>query len=166
MKESNLSVLLGAAFLMATSAIGPGFLTQTTVFTSQLKGSFGFVILVTIIIHAITQLNVWRIIAVSKKPGQDIANAVLPGLGYFVSALVVAGGLAFNIGNIGGAGLGMNVLFGISPVAGALISTVIAVFIFLNKEAGRLMDRFAQIVGGRPLGLPFPIPSCRKKLTS
>ena len=67
MKESNLSVLLGAAFLMATSAIGPGFLTQTTVFTSQLKGSFGFVILVTIIIHAITQLNVWRIIAVSKK---------------------------------------------------------------------------------------------------
>ena len=93
MKESNLSVLLGAAFLMATSAIGPGFLTQTTVFTSQLKGSFGFVILVTIIIHAITQLNVWRIIAVSKKPGQDIANAVLPGLGYFVSALVVAGGL-------------------------------------------------------------------------
>ena len=97
MKESNLSVLLGAAFLMATSAIGPGFLTQTTVFTSQLKGSFGFVILVTIIIHAITQLNVWRIIAVSKKPGQDIANAVLPGLGYFVSALVVAGGLAFNI---------------------------------------------------------------------
>ena len=148
MKESNLSVLLGAAFLMATSAIGPGFLTQTTVFTSQLKGSFGFVILVTIIIHVITQLNVWRIIAVSKKPGQDIANAVLPGLGYFVSALVVAGGLAFNIGNIGGAGLGMNVLFGISPVAGALISTVIAVFIFLNKEAGRLMDRFAQIVGG------------------
>lgn len=136
MKESNLSVLLGAAFLMATSAIGPGFLTQTTVFTSQLKGSFGFVILVTIIIHAITQLNVWRIIAVSKKPGQDIANAVLPGLDYFVSALVVAGGLAFNIGNIGGAGLGMNVLFGISPVAGALISTVIAVFIFLNKEAG------------------------------
>ncbi len=148
MKESNLSVLLGAAFLMATSAIGPGFLTQTTVFTGRLGASFGFVILATIIIHAITQLNVWRIIAAAKKPGQDIANLVLPGLGYFVSALVVAGGLAFNIGNIGGAGLGLNVLFGISPVAGALISTVIAVFIFLNKEAGSLMDKFAQCVGG------------------
>lgn len=96
---------------MATSAIGPGFLTQTTVFTSQLKGSFGFVILVTIIIHAITQLNVAHHRRF-QKPGQDIANAVLPGLGYFVSALVVAGGLAFNIGNIGGAGLGMNVLLG------------------------------------------------------
>ena len=148
MKESNLSVLLGAAFLMATSAIGLGFLTQTTVFTGRLGASFGFVILATIIIHAITQLNVWRIIAAAKKPGQDIANLVLPGLGYFVSALVVAGGLAFNIGNIGGAGLGLNVLFGISPVAGALISTVIAVFIFLNKEAGSLMDKFAQCVGG------------------
>ena len=148
MKESNLSVLLGAAFLVATSAIGPGFLTQTTVFTGRLGASFGFVILATIIIHAITQLNVWRIIAAAKKPGQDIANLVLPGLGYFVSALVVAGGLAFNIGNIGGAGLGLNVLFGISPVAGALISTVIAVFIFLNKEAGSLMDKFAQCVGG------------------
>ena len=148
MKESKLSILLGAAFLMATSAIGPGFLTQTTVFTSKLGANFGFVILCTIIIHIVTQLNVWRIIAVSKLHGQDIANKVLPGLGYFVSALVVAGGLAFNIGNLGGCGLGLNVLFGISPVTGALISTVIAMFIFLNKEAGGLMDKFAQIVGG------------------
>ena len=148
MKESKLSILLGAAFLMATSAIGPGFLTQTTVFTSQLGANFGFVILCTIIIHIVTQLNVWRIIAVSKLHGQDIANKVLPGLGYFVSALVVAGGLAFNIGNLGGCGLGLNVLFGISPVTGALISTVIAMFIFLNKEAGGFMDKFAQIVGG------------------
>ena len=70
MKESNLSVLLGAAFLMATSAIGPGFLTQTTVFTGRLGASFGFVILATIIIHAITQLNVWRIIAAAKSQGR------------------------------------------------------------------------------------------------
>lgn len=32
-KKGTLQVVLGAAFLMATSAIGPGFLTQTTVFT-------------------------------------------------------------------------------------------------------------------------------------
>ena len=31
--SSTKSVIVGAAFLMATSAIGPGFLTQTTVFT-------------------------------------------------------------------------------------------------------------------------------------
>ena len=35
-KKANLSVLLGAAFLMATSAIGPGFMTQTAVFTTQM----------------------------------------------------------------------------------------------------------------------------------
>src|SRR5690554_5088587 len=99
---------------MATSAIGPGFLTQTTVFTQSLAASFGFVILVSIILDIFAQTNVWRIIAVSEKRGQEIANLVLPGLGYFIAFLVVLGGLAFNIGNIGGAGLGMQVLFGIS----------------------------------------------------
>ena len=40
----------GAAFLMATSAIGPGFLTQTAVFSWQLAGSFGFVILLSVLL--------------------------------------------------------------------------------------------------------------------
>ena len=44
--KKSASALIGAAFLMATSAIGPGFLTQTGQFTGNLKGSFGFVILV------------------------------------------------------------------------------------------------------------------------
>lgn len=147
MKTSNLSVLLGAAFLMATSAIGPGFLTQTTVFTEQLAASFGFVILISIIIDIGAQLNIWRIIAISEKRAQDIANDILPGLGYFLAFLIVAGGLAFNIGNIAGAGLGTNVLFGVSPEMGALFSGLIAIGIFLFKEAGRLMDKFAQILG-------------------
>ena len=45
-KKSNLSVLLGAAFLMATSAIGPGFLTQTTKFTATYGASLILVILI------------------------------------------------------------------------------------------------------------------------
>jgi Mn2+/Fe2+ NRAMP family transporter len=148
MKESNLSVLLGAAFLMATSAIGPGFLTQTTVFTEKLAASFGFVVLISILINIGAQLNVWRIIAIAKKPGQDIANDVLPGLGYVVSFLVALGGLAFNIGNVAGGGLGMNVLFGVSPLVGSILCAIIAIFIFLNKEAGNAMDKFTQIAGG------------------
>ena len=40
----SLSVKLGAAFLMATSAIGPGFLTQTSQFTAKYLASFAFVI--------------------------------------------------------------------------------------------------------------------------
>ena len=151
--KSNWSLLMGAAFLMATSAIGPGFLTQTTVFTEKLAASFGFVILLSIIIDIGAQLNVWRIIAVAGKRGQDISNMVLPGLGYVVSFLVVAGGLAFNIGNIAGCGLGLNVMFGISPITGALISAVIAIAIFLNREAGKAMDRFTQIAGVGMIGL-------------
>ncbi|TWM22417.1 Divalent metal cation transporter MntH [Bacillus paralicheniformis] len=143
----NWTLLLGAAFLMATSAIGPGFLTQTTVFTQSLAASFGFVILVSIILDIFAQTNVWRIIAVSEKRGQEIANLVLPGLGYFIAFLVVLGGLAFNIGNIGGAGLGLQVLFGISPQMGAIISAVIAILIFVIKEAGKAMDRFTLIAG-------------------
>ncbi|KQM72657.1 hypothetical protein ASE74_22550 [Pedobacter sp. Leaf216] len=143
----NWSVLLGAAFLMASSAIGPGFLTQTAVFTQQLGASFAFVILLSIILDAIAQLNIWRIIAVADKPAQDIANKVFPGLGYFISFLVFLGGMAFNIGNIAGAGLGLNVLFGISVGKGAVISAIMAIGIFIYKEAGKAMDVFAKTMG-------------------
>jgi Mn2+/Fe2+ NRAMP family transporter len=146
-QKKNMSVLLGAAFLMATSAIGPGFLTQTTHFTQTLAASFGFIILMSIIIDIGAQMNIWRIMAVAEKRAQDIANEVLPGLGYFLAALIVAGGLAFNIGNIAGAGLGINVLFGISPEMGALMSGIIAIAIFIVREAGKIMDRFAQVMG-------------------
>ncbi|MBX0333038.1 divalent metal cation transporter [Pontibacter sp. HSC-14F20] len=146
-QKRNWSVLLGAAFLMATSAVGPGFLTQTTVFTQSLAASFGFVILVSIILDIGVQLNIWRVIAVSEKRAQDIANMLLPGLGLFVAVLIVLGGFAFNIGNVGGAGLGFNVLFGISPELGAIIAAGIAIGIFLVREAKKVMDRFAQVMG-------------------
>jgi Mn2+/Fe2+ NRAMP family transporter len=141
------SVLLGAAFLMATSSVGPGFLTQTTVFTQQLAASFGFVILISLVLDVFAQMNVWRIIAVSGLRGQEIANKVLPGLGVVLAILIVIGGLAFNIGNAAGAGLGLNALIGIDPVIGALISGAFAIFIFVVKEAGKAMDKVAQIAG-------------------
>lgn len=152
-QKSNWNLLLGAAFLMATSAIGPGFLTQTTVFTQQLAASFGFIILVSIIIDIGAQMNIWRILVVSEKRAQDVANMVLPGMGYVLAFLIVLGGLAFNIGNIAGAGLGANVIFGVSPEMGALVSAVIAVAIFVVKEAGKMMDRFSQIMGFVMIGL-------------
>jgi Mn2+/Fe2+ NRAMP family transporter len=140
-------VLLGAAFLMATSAIGPGFLTQTAVFTGQLGASLGFAILISIILDLGAQLNIWRIITVSGLRAQDIGNAVMPGLGTGVSVLVVLGGLAFNIGNIAGCALGLNALFGIEPRVGAVISAAIAIVLFLVRDAGKAMDRFTQGMG-------------------
>jgi Mn2+/Fe2+ NRAMP family transporter len=139
--------LLGAAFLMATSAIGPGFLTQTAVFTERLGASMGFAILLSVLFDLGAQVNIWRIIAAAERPAQDVANVVLPGLGHALAVLVALGGLAFNIGNVAGAGLGMNVMFGMPVMLGAVVSAAIAVALFLVKEAGRAMDRFALALG-------------------
>lgn len=144
-KKQN--AILGAAFLMATSAIGPGFLTQTTVFTQQLLASFGFVILLSILLDIGAQLNIWRILVVSSKRAPIIANELMPGLGYLITGLIVIGGLAFNIGNIGGCGLGLEVLTGLNSKLGAVISCLLALFIFWMKEAGDLLDRFTKILG-------------------
>lgn len=141
------SVLLGAAFLMATSAIGPGFITQTTVFTNQLGTSFGFIILCSIIIDIIVQLNIWRVVSVSGLRAQDLANQFLKGSGYLLALLVVVGGLAFNIGNVAGAALGIQVLAGMDLWIGVIISVIISLFIFWYREAGRAVDTFTKLLG-------------------
>ena len=144
--RSSRSIAMGAAFLMAMAAVGPGFLTQTATFTGQMGANFGFAILLCIVVDVIVQMNVWRIIVVSGKRAQVIANEVLPGLGYVLSFLVAAGGLLFNIGNIGGAGLGLNVLFGISPENGAVIAACIAIGVFVAKNAMTVMDHTVQVL--------------------
>ncbi|GAB1428880.1 divalent metal cation transporter [Aminivibrio sp.] len=146
-KSETVSILLGAAFLMATSAIGPGFLTQTISFTNELKAVFSFAIMLSILIDIVVQLNIWRILGVSGMRGQDVANKVLPGLGYFLAFAVALGGLAFNVGNVGGAALGFQVLFGMNQAVGAIISAAIAITIFLWKDLGKAMDKFTQILG-------------------
>lgn len=141
------STLVGAAFLMATSAVGPGFLTQTAVFTERLGASFAFAILVSIVVDLVAQLNIWRVLAVSVRRAQDVANDVLPGLGWLLAVLVATGGLAFNIGNIAGTGLGLTALLDLDTRVGAAVSAAIAIGLFVIPEAGRAMDRFAQWLG-------------------
>lgn len=147
-KSKNTSVLLGAAFIMATSAIGPGFLVQTAKFTNSYKANFGFVVLISVLLSMIVQLNVWRVLCVSEMRGQDIANKLLPGLGYFVAFLVALGGLVFNIGNVGGSALGFNTLLGIPKMAGYFISGGVAITIFLLKNAAKAMDTLTKVLGG------------------
>ena len=133
---------------MATSAIGPGFLTQTTVFTQQLLSSFGFVIFITILLDIGAQMNIWRILVVSEKRAQDLSNQLVPGLGYFLAILIVLGGLAFNIGNIGGAGLGLNVVSGLDVTSGAIVSCVFSLLVFWLKDAGKAIDTISKLLGG------------------
>jgi len=153
MRRKFPSVILGAAFLMATSAIGPGFLTQTAVFTRELAASFGFVILVSILLDIGAQLNIWTVLTVKGKKAQVVANELLPGLGHLLSFLVILGGLAFNIGNIAGCGLGMQVLTGIRAENGGIISAGIAIIIFLAGNTNRIMDLFTRALGTLMIGL-------------
>lgn len=156
-KESGsaASVLIGAAFLMATSAIGPGFLTQTAVFTAKLQAAFAFAILASILIDVVVQMNIWRILGISGKRAQDVANEVFPGLGYFLAFLVALGGLVFNIGNVGGAAMGLNVIAGVPLVPGAILSAICAIALFLNKEMGKAMDMFTKVLGMVMIAMVF-----------
>lgn len=139
--------LAGAIFLMATSAIGPGFIVQTTAFTVQLGAAFAFAILVSVLVDIAVQLNVWRVIGVSGYRAHELANTVLPGLGWVLAVLLLMGGLVFNIGNIAGTGLGFNALLGLDPRLGAAISVVFALLIFSSKRAGLAMDRVVIVLG-------------------
>lgn len=147
------STLLGAVFLMATSAIGPGFITQTTEFTVQLGAAFAFAIVLSIVVDIAIQLNVWRVIGVSGMRAQDLGNRVLPGLGYAMAALVVFGGLVFNIGNIAGTSLGLDALFGLDVKIGGAISALVAIGLFLSKRAGVAMDWLVFFLGLLMVGL-------------
>lgn len=156
-KKKGGGALLGAAFLMATSAIGPGFLTQTAQFTGTEGASFGFVILFSIILAAIAQMNIWRVLCVTGLRGQEVANKVLPGLGYVVAFMVALGGLAFNIGNVGGGALGFNTLLGIPTSVGCVLAGALAIVIFLLKNAKAAMDTLTKILGGIMIVVIFVI---------
>ena len=146
-KGSMTGLSLGAAFLMANSSIGPGFLTQTSFYTEQLVTSFGFVILLSILLDFGAQINIWRSITLSGMRAQEIANALLPGLGHVLSALVILGGFAFNIGNIAGCGLALNILTGIPFAQGAIISGLVAILIFWVSEIGKMLDQITKYLG-------------------
>src|SRR5437867_8779702 len=132
---------VGAALLMATSAIGPGFLTQTAVFTSALRADFAFVIAASIAVDVAAQVNVWRVLGVSRRRGQELASDLVPGLGAVVAVLVAAGGLVFNVGNIAGCGLGLAVL-GAPARGGAVASAAAAVVLLSLPRAAGAMDVF------------------------
>lgn len=147
------SSLIAAIFLMATSAIGPGFITQTATFTATMGAAFAFGILASIIIDYFVQQNIWRVVTLTRMRAAELANTALPGSGYLLSVLVIFGGLVFNIGNIAGAGLGLNALFGLDPKWGGLLSALLAIYIFSSRRAGVAIDRMMIVLGLVMIGL-------------
>ena len=144
--KASASVLFGAAFLMATSAIGPGFLTQTSTFTAQYGAPLVMIIITAIFMDIVAQTNIWSIIGVSGMRAQDVANKMLPGLGVFLAIIVAIGGLAFNVGNVGGVALGFNAMIGLPQKVGAVVAGCLGIIIFLNKNAKTIMDKVATVL--------------------
>ena len=60
---------------------------------------------------------------------------------------MILGGFAFNIGNIAGCALGVNVLTGLNFENGAVISCVIALALFWIKETGKMLDTLTPFLG-------------------
>ncbi|APV34889.1 MULTISPECIES: NRAMP family divalent metal transporter [Acinetobacter] len=139
--------IVASIFLMATSAMGPGFLTQTATFTVKMGAAFGFGILLSIIIDYVVQQNIWRVVTLTQKRAPDIANIALPGSGYVLAVLVIFGGFFFNIGNIAGAALGLNALFGLDTKWGGVISGAMAIMIFASRKASLVVDKSMIILG-------------------
>ena len=151
--KARRSSLVAAIFLMATSAIGPGFITQTATFTATMGAAFAFGILASVLIDFVVQLNVWRMVSLTGMRASDLANAAIPGSGYVLAVLVIFGGLVFNVGNIAGAALGLNAMMGLDIKWGGLLSAVIAIGLFLSKRAGRAVDRLIVVLGIVMIGL-------------
>lgn len=145
--RSRRASLIGAIFLMATSAVGPGFITQTATFTSLMGAAFAFGILASILIDLVVQLNIWRVVTITGMRAPEVANAALPGSGYLLAVLIIVGGLTFNVGNIAGAGLGLNALMGLDTQWGGLLSALIAAGVFSSRRAGIAIDRIIIVLG-------------------
>jgi Mn2+/Fe2+ NRAMP family transporter len=147
------AALLAAIFLMATSAIGPGFLTQTAKFTGELGPAFAFAIVISLLIDIGAQLNIWRIVSLKSMSATEIANTRLPYLGHLLAVLILIGGLGFNIGNVAGAGLGLNLLLGLDVRWGAFVSALLAILLFSSKNTLRGMDWLSKLLGLLMIGL-------------
>lgn len=145
-QKQKRSALLAAAFLTGASSIGPGFLVQTSLFTAQHTASLAAAVAAMILLDIITKLNIWRVLGISGLRGQELANRVLPGSGNVIAVLVTFGGFTFAIGNIGGAALGLNAVCGLPVQIGYVLSSGLAISLFLVKNARSGINRASQVL--------------------
>ena len=145
--DHHKKAILSVAFLMATTSVGPGFLTQTTVFTNLYQIDMAFPVLASIFITFGIVMNLWRVVGISGLRIQDIANKVAPGLGYIVGILLALGAVAFNFGNVSGSALGLQVLTGVDTLWGTLFTGVLGCVLFLAHNASQRMDQMARYLG-------------------
>lgn len=145
-KQQN-AALRSAAFLMATSAVGPGFLTQTVTFSALFQERLTPVILCVIIMDIVTQLHIWQTVVASGMRAPEIAGRLCPYLGYVVALLAALGGGAFLVGNIGGLALGLSTLLNVPTRTGVLLGAGIVIALLIPRGASKAAGYVAELLG-------------------
>ncbi len=143
---------IGAAFLLAAAAAGPSLMIQLPRFGAQIGLPFLYAILFVTLADIAAKANIWAIVGASGLTGAEIADRVKKGLGAVLSAIVAFGGLAFNVGNIGGTALGLNALFGLPERIGALIGAAAGVLVLCLRGAKRAVDLLSVLLSGIIVG--------------
>ena len=155
--SGSASAIIGAAFLMATSSIGPGFLNNTVTFTQQFMGALLILILVCVALDIVIHQNVWRTVCYTGQRGQDVANELKPGLGYVIVVLMGTTSFIANMGNVGGVALSLQVLFNMNDMMATLLGGAIALGIFLFEDIKAAMDKSTTFLGALMILLCFYI---------
>lgn len=146
-RDKSFAAMLAAAFVAATTHIGPAFTTQTAVYSHNLLGAFLPVIACVLILDFISQRNIYRVTCYTNKRGQEVADALKPGLGFLFSGVIMFGIFFFEFGNIAGCSLGIEALTGLSPKVSMIFSGLLAIIVLIFKSANRIVGILAQILG-------------------
>ena len=145
--SGSIMAVVGAAFLMATSSIGPAFLNNTVSFTQQFMGALLVLIIICVALDVIIHQNVWRTTCHVGKRGQDVANMLFPGFGLIIIVLMTTTGFVANMGNVGGVALSMQVLFNLDNISATLVGGAISLVVFLSKDIKAAMDKSTIFLG-------------------
>lgn len=153
--SGSITAILGAAFLLATSSIGPGFLNNTVSYTKQFMGGLGIIIVICVLLDIVVHQNIWRIVCYKGRRGQDIANELKPGLGYVIVVLMSVAGFISNVGNVGGVSLAIRVFADIDVTTATLLGGFLALIVYLFKNVKAAMDKLTIFLGGLMILLCF-----------
>lgn len=119
---------------------------STADLTIQFYERLAFVIIITGIIELGIQMNIWRILTVAKTPAHLVINKIIPNFGTFMSVVVLLGGIAFNIINISGLGIGISLLFNVDIKLGASIGLMIAILFYLLNRNRITLETFIGVM--------------------
>lgn len=145
--SGSTTAVLGAAFLTATTSVGPGYLNNTVLYTEQFMGAMFLIVIVTGFFDIVAHQFVWPIVCHSGKRIPDLFNELRPGLGNVLVIVLFFVAFLGNMGNMGGIAMSIYMVTGIDIKICTLIAGVIALLIFFAKNIYAAIDKASIYLG-------------------